>query len=149
MAITEQTALYEVLVRFDKDGTLAGAHQQRRTIVTFDDGSTTERLLPPESIDIAGLAASGVMQEVTSQALAQNAKLTADATVLANGYNELTEHLTAALNDLSAVSAAKDAMEGALASAQQQVAALQAQLAALSPPPDAPEAETPPEESAS
>lgn len=127
MTITENTALYEVLVRFDPGGALAGAHQQRRSIVTLDDGSTIERLLPPEALDIAGLAASGVMQETCSTALAQVQQLTADATTLANGYNELQDQLATA--------------NASIASLQAAALVLQARIDELETPPAAPQTE--------
>lgn len=76
MAITEQTHLYEVLLRFGPEG-LTGAHQRSLSQLVDDSGTVLmEREGVPEALTPAALA--GLIDGQTADLLAQLAALQAE-----------------------------------------------------------------------
>lgn len=74
MPIEQQINRYELLVRFNVDGTLSGAHQKARRIVTDTDAGEVlaDQVMPAEPVDPATV--SDVLEEhqvaISNQVLA-------------------------------------------------------------------------------
>jgi chromosome segregation ATPase len=139
MAITEQTYLYEVMLRFGPEG-LTGAHQRGLTRLVDEAGNVLmEREGAPEALTPDALA--GLMTAQTADLLAQlDAMVEADAALrldLANTQAALTEAQSRAQTDasgyvaqLAAIAAEVNGLQTTLAARNIQIAELQAQLAA-------------------
>lgn len=64
---------YEILVRYDSDGNLKGAHVAWTHIVTLDDGTIIRKQTNPEPVDVgqgAGFPIDDLINEVAAGALA-------------------------------------------------------------------------------
>jgi hypothetical protein len=101
MATTDVTIPYEILVRFDTTGAIAGAHYQTRRVVTVDGTQLVDQVGEAQSLDIAS-AGDG---RTTLQSV-------------------LGDALTSALANVATLTTSAQA-------AQDQIASLQAQIAAL------------------
>ena len=124
MAVFDRQIPYEVLIRFDASGELAGAHYVARRVVTIDGEVVRDEVQPPAPVRLAEGAeiqsgapeAASVLQDVlgaaTLQALSSADRLAAE---LASGR--------AQLEDAEARAARADQLEAQLAHLQQQLAA--------------------------
>lgn len=143
--VTVQTFPEEILLRFDEAGAFKAAHQVRRRVTTYDDGSVAAELLPAEAIDPGGFAA--IMGEAAAAAaasaaanLAQVAALTEALDLMEAERDEArTIAVTAVATSEVAVRMGQEAEAAAadlrhqLATALAEAAALRAQLAPTEP----------------
>lgn len=96
MTITDKTYPYEVLVRFNPDGTPRGAHCQRIRVVTLNGETLKEDILDPEEIDTTDFPTSVLMADATRDALAIAQRLqddNANVLVLLDGLQKENAHL--------------------------------------------------------
>ncbi len=121
MNLTDVTVPYEILIRFGSDGSLKGAHQQRRRIVQLDGEILKDQELPAEPIDVAGMGA--VLGEASAIAITSAAALLLERDRLAAERDDLSAMVAAA-------AAARDAAESAAAKAAEDRDKLEAELAA-------------------
>jgi hypothetical protein len=121
MTITKQTALNEILVRLNNDGSVGGAHVVE--IEHLTDTSTGEilssRLLQPRGVTVAEVGA--VLGAANAGLLEQIDQLTADLAAANTAKTDATTAKTAAEQ-------ARDAAVSEKAALQEQLAALNAQL---------------------
>ncbi len=123
MAKTETHVPYEILLRFDPAGLLAGAHYIRRHIVAYDGEVVRDDIGPAEPVAIGSTPEEGtphVLADVLGEALAG---ATAAAAALTTRLDEAEERLAAGL-------AAATAAETALQAATARIAELEAAAAA-------------------
>lgn len=77
---------YELLIRWDRDGRLAGAHAQFRYVTTNDDGSVAGEFLgaaePLSSAGADGFPLSDVLSQAQTAALATLEAVTAERDAL-------------------------------------------------------------------
>ncbi|HZW07964.1 MAG TPA: hypothetical protein VFF65_12650 [Phycisphaerales bacterium] len=99
---------YEFLARWDKSGKLAGAHIQWRYVVTGDDGSVvTESATAAEPIGAdTAFPLSDLLQQVTTDALASLASVTAERDALQAEHEAAIAALVAERDALAAQIAA-------------------------------------------
>ena len=107
---------YEILVRYDSDGNLKGAHVAWTHIVTLDDGTVLRTQTPPEPVDIGagkGFPLADLGGKIAADALIANAVMEATTTAkvktITDEKAELEEQLQAALSRVIKLEKAKDA----------------------------------------
>lgn len=106
------TIFYELLLRGDLAGNLAGMHFQRRTLYRDESGAVlTERILDPEPVEAGSACLAEILPALNTSALAQVATLSAQ------------------------LATAQDAV----AAGEATIAGLQAQIDTLSAPPAEPD----------
>lgn len=117
MAITKTQQPYEFLVRFDKDGKLAGAHIQFRTFVIDEDGTTvlSEKVGDAQPVEMAGQTGfplADVLADVQAAALAKCDELQVALTTsegrtraLQDELNKANAALTEACDKLATIAA--------------------------------------------
>lgn len=71
MAITDSTVPYEILIRFNDDGTPRGAHVQNRRVIVMDGEVLKDDILPAAPLDLAGFPTSTIMTDAARDALAR------------------------------------------------------------------------------
>lgn len=92
MALTDSTVPYEILIRFNDDGTPRGAHVQSRRVVTNDGEVLKDDILPAAPLDLAGFPTSAIMSNTARDALTQIGVLTAQASELTEALQTSREH---------------------------------------------------------
>ena len=130
MAITKQTALNEILVRLNNDGSVAGAHVVE--IEHLTDTATgqilSSRLLSPRGItasevgSVIGSANAGLLEQID--------RLTADLVAMTTDRNAEKAAKDAALSGKASAETQRDNEAAAKDAALEQVATLTANLAA-------------------
>ncbi len=98
MALTDTTVPYEILFRFDLNGAIQAAQQQKRRLVRDGDTILVDQILPAEALGTDSFPTSDVMTTATQQALQQVGALTLQV-------KQLQDDLAAAL---AAIPAAQD-----------------------------------------
>ena len=96
MAITKETHPYELLVRWDREGKLAGAHVGFRTVIREDGEAAHEREEPVMPVDIGqgqGFPLNDILTRVQIEALARCAELEAANAALAAEATKLQQAL--------------------------------------------------------
>ena len=139
MAITEQTHLYEVLLRFGPDG-LTGAHQRGLTRLVDEAGNVLmEREGAPEALTpdaLAGLMTSqtaGLLVQIDAMVEADailRAELTTTQTALSEAVSKAQADASGYIGRLASVAAEVNDLLTTLAERNIQIAELQAQIAA-------------------
>ena len=72
MALEDRMVPYEILIRFDEQGALAGAHYIERRIVTLNGEVLKNEPGPAQPVDLAVQATGGVvLNEVLGKALTE------------------------------------------------------------------------------
>ncbi len=67
---------YELLIRWDQDGKLCGAHQQRRYVIRDDDGKVAgESITPAEALGLTDFPLQDILSQAQTLALVENAAL--------------------------------------------------------------------------
>ena len=89
MALTDSTVPYEILIRFNDDGTPRGAHVQSRRVVIMDGEVLKDDIMPAAPLDLAGFPTSVIMTDAARDALAR-------VTTLEGEKAELIEQLETA-----------------------------------------------------
>lgn len=89
MALTDSTVPYEILIRFNDDGTPRGAHVQNRRVIVMDGEVLKDDILPAAPLDLAGFPTSAIMTDAARDALAR-------VTTLEGEKAELIEQLETA-----------------------------------------------------
>ena len=90
--IIDQTLPYEILIRFDESGALAGAHKAERRRVTLDGELLKDDVEPPMPIAIDDADAPGglwgILGEALTLALAKTAEQEAEIAALSRRLAE-------------------------------------------------------------
>ena len=117
MALTDSKVPYEILIRFNDDGTPRGAHVQNRRVVVMDGEVLKDEILPAAPLDLAGFPTSAIMTDAARDALAR-------VTTLEGEKAGLVEQLETAGERVAELTAEKEALVT-------QVRELQAQIAGV------------------
>lgn len=128
MALEDRKTPYELLVRFNPDGSVRGAHAQFMRRVTLDGELLKEEIGAAEPLDTADLATSALMSDIARQALADVSRLTDQVAALEAA-------LQAALAEARAAAEARASVAQQLGEARMQIETMK--LAQLNPTGDA------------
>lgn len=82
MALVDRQTPYEILVRFDEDGNLSGAHVRYLRTVILDGELLKAEPGPALPINLEGFPTSAVMDDVSKQAIANEVTLREEITLL-------------------------------------------------------------------
>lgn len=92
---------YELLIRWDQEGKLAGAHVQYRFVITDGDAVVAESVGQAEPLSLAGFPLSEVLSTAQADALAECESLRTSLAASQLALAETQKILSAAQFDLS------------------------------------------------
>ncbi len=125
MAFEDKKIPYEILIRFDDNGTPKGAHVQKRRLVTMDGEILKDEILSAEPLALEGFPTSGLMTSATQAALASVNTLNAQIDQMADTIEGKDAEITEANRQRDVAASAGATLTAANAQLSQQLATYQ------------------------